>query len=229
MSQTIIIIGSVQSGKTYLMNHLTRSYFEPFRTDRPYKPTIGIDIVGKNTVHNINYVYYDSSGSDRFLDITQPYMKACDVVIIVFDLSSYDVQNLNQWYESAKCREKPTLIVGTKHDLIREDNHDLLMNAVRFAQERECPFYSTSSVSGMGITELRNALQNVVSEEIIFRKTLEKKRRIVHKIKQTKKNRFRKKKVLRMFCCIGKGYTTIDDVSESDKFSSDENEKGIVV
>ena len=63
MSQSIIVVGAEMAGKTYLLNCLTRSYFEPFRTDVPYQPTIGIDIVGIQERDNIKYVFYDSSGA----------------------------------------------------------------------------------------------------------------------------------------------------------------------
>ena len=214
MAQNIIVIGPPEAGKTYLLHHLTRSYFEPFRTDQPYQPTIGIDLVGVNTLHNIRYLYYDSSGQDRFLEITTPYFRRCNVVIIVFDLSSQDFQDLNKWYEYAKCSQKPTLIVGTKHDLLVEGSHKLLMAAVNFAQERECPFYPTSAVNGMGITELRNALQSLVPEEEIFQRAISecKEQEKVNK-KHNKKNA-RCKAFRKLFCCIGSGYVNIGNEGE---------------
>lgn len=214
MSQNIIVVGPQKAGKTYLMHHLTRSYFEPFRTDAPYKPTIGIDIVGINTLHNIKYVYYDSSGQDRFSKITQPYFEQSDVIMIVFDLSSQDFQDLNRWYERCKCSEKPTIIVGTKHDLVGEGDAELLMAAVKFAQERECPFYPTSSVDGMGIIELRNALQSLIPEEEIFERAIRKQeenKRREHKVKKKKHTR---QSLRRLFCCIGGGYRTLVDEGE---------------
>jgi len=214
MSQNIIVVGPIKTGKTYLMHHLTRSYFEPFRSDVPYKPTIGIDMVGINHIHNIRYVYYDSSGQDRFIEITGPYFKKCNVIIIVFDLSSHNFQDLNKWYELGKCSEKPTLIVGTKHDLVSEGSEEVLMACVKFAQERECPFYPTSSITGMGITELRNALQSLVPEEEIFQRAISecKEQEKVNK-KHNKKNA-RRKAFRKLFCCIASGYVNIGNEGE---------------
>ena len=67
MSQNIILIGPAQSGKTFLINQLTRSYFEPFRTDSAYIPTIGIDIVGTNTKDNIKYIRNIYNQHDKIL------------------------------------------------------------------------------------------------------------------------------------------------------------------
>ena len=204
MAQNIIVVGSARAGKTYLMNHLTRSYFEPFQ-DAPYQPTIGIDLVGTNVVHNISYVYWDSSGQERFIEITRPYFQKCDVIMIVFDLSSQNFQDLKQWYDWSHCSEKPTLIVGTKHDLVGEGSAAMLMATVKFAQERECPFYPTSSVSGMGITELRNALQSLVPDEHILEQA------------QTKNRQGKRRSSVRgLFSCFHffrkRGYKTIDEI-----------------
>ena len=205
MTQNIIVIGPAQSGKTFLINQLTRTYFEPFRTDSAYVPTIGIDIVNTNIKDNIKYIYIDSSGQDRFLEIIKPYFQKCDIVLIVFDLSSNDYQNLQKWYDWAKCRTKPTIVVGSKHDLIKQGDEKVLMDAVKFAQERECPFFPTSSVTGVGITELRNSLQNLVPAENILLKS----------IKNKKVNTFTKKSGLpsfkSLFCCFQTGYTVIDE------------------
>jgi len=211
MAQNIIVVGHQEAGKTYLMHHLTRSYFEPFRTDVPYKPTIGIDIVGINTLHNIKYIYYDSSGQDRFLNITTPYFKKSDVIMIVFDLSSQNFVDLKKWYELCKCSQKPTIIVGTKHDLVGNGNQELLMAAVKFAQERECPFYPTSSVDGMGITELRNALQSLIPEQEIFERAIRKKEEDEKRDRKMKKKKKAIQHFRRVFCCISGGYRTLDD------------------
>ena len=60
MAQKIIVLGPPRSGKTCLLHHITRSYFKPFAKDEPYKPTIGVDIVGINNKHNINKATIES-------------------------------------------------------------------------------------------------------------------------------------------------------------------------
>jgi small GTP-binding protein len=212
MSQQIIVIGPPKAGKTFLLHHLTRSYFEPFRTDAPYQPTIGVDIVGINQKDNIKYIYYDSSGHDRFLELTKPYFVKADVVLIAFDLSRQDFQDLQKWYDWCNGCKKPTIIVGTKHDMVGEGSEQMLMGCVKFAQERECPFYPTSSVSGMGITELRNALQDLVPAEEIFERARQQ-REEEEKSKKKKKKKIRKR-IKKLFCCIVNQYTTIDDQDE---------------
>jgi len=217
MSQTIIVIGPPKSGKTFLMHHLTRSYFEPFKSEDRYKPTIGIDIIGQNVIGNIRYVYYDSSGQDRFLAITQPYFIKCDVIMIVFDLGTQDFQDLNKWYDLAKCVHKPTIIVGTKHDLVGEGSEEALLACVKFGQGKECPFYPTSSVTGMGITQLRNSLQTLIPEQrLVERATKKRNEQEETKKKRTKEKKRRQKQTVRkLFCCISRGYSTIED--EEDK------------
>ena len=196
MSQNIIVVGPAESGKTFLLNHLTRSYFEPFRSNTPYQPTIGIDLIGQTTQNNINYVYWDSSGQERFRRITQPFFVKADVVMIVFDLSSLDFVDLKQWYDRTNGSEKPTIIVGTKHDLIGEGSEAVLMAAVKFAQDRECPFYPTSSVSGMGITELRNALQKLIPDEKILARAVHKREKLETR-KRTHRKRVHKRRLSR--------------------------------
>lgn len=210
MTQNIIVVGAPEAGKTYLLNHLTKSYFEPFRTDVPYQPTIGVDLVGQTVRNNIKYVYWDSSGQERFIRITQPFLEKSDVVMIVFDLSSQNFQDLKQWYDRTNGSNKPTIIVGTKHDLVGEGSEAVLMAAVKFAQERECPFYPTSSVSGMGIVELRNALQRLVpNEEIVERAIHQQETSETRKKKQ--RARVHKQRFRKLFCCINGGYVTIPD------------------
>jgi len=223
MSQHIIVVGSQKAGKTFLMHHLTRSYFEPFRSDSSYKPTVGIDIVGINTVHNIKYLYYDSSGQDRFLRITTPYFVKCDVIVIVFDLSCHDFQDLDKWYKMCECSKKPTLIVGTKHDLVGEGDEAMLMAAVKFAQDRECPFYPTSSLNGMGIVELRNALQSLVPTEQIFERAIRKKEQDKHREDRVKKKNKARKQFRKYFCCIfrSKYKTLVDEADTAVRYPTD--------
>tara|TARA_B110000211_G_scaffold176861_1_gene199927 strand:- start:1524 stop:2180 length:657 start_codon:yes stop_codon:yes gene_type:complete len=206
MAQNIIVVGPQQAGKTFLLNHLTRSYFEPFKTDSIYQPTIGIDLVGTNVVHNISYVYWDSSGQERFIKITKPFFHKSDVIMIVFDLSSNNFQDLKKWYDLANCSDKPTLIVGTKHDLVGEGSETLLLAAIKFCQEHNCPFYPTSSVSGMGITELRNALQLLIPKEHILEQA------------QTKNLQGKRSSSVRgLFSCFHffrkRGYKTVEEQS----------------
>jgi len=208
MSQNILIVGSEKTGKTVLMNHLSRSYFEPFTNN--YHPTIGIDLVGYQIKDSIRYVFWDSSGNDRFFPLIEPYFKSCNIILIAFDLSTTDFQDLQSWYDKTNAHSKPTVIVGTKHDKVGEGSEQLLMACIKFCQDKEVPFFPTSSTTGMGIDELRNALQRLIPSEEILSKSIQ--RCEQQQTQPVKKQSFLKK----LFCCVSKNnYQTIQEQSSN--------------
>lgn len=206
MSQNILIVGSEKVGKTFLINHLSRSYFEPF-SENNYHPTIGIDLVGYQIKDSIRYVFWDSSGNDRFFPLIEPYFKSCNIILIAFDLSTTDFQDLQHWFERTNAHSKPTIIVGTKHDKIGDGSEQLLMACIKFCKEKEVPFFPTSSTTGMGIDELRNALQRLIPSEDILSKSIQRCEQ-QQQTKPIKKRSFFKK----LFCCLSKNnYQTIQE------------------
>ena len=169
MSQTsrqlhfkLCVIGDGGVGKTTLIHRfLSGSYLADL------KMTIGVDF----HIHrrergdkSISFQIWDLGGQERFqkMRVFDRYVHGSHAILIAFDLSRLDTfENLPRWIELAQQADlQPILVlVGTKHDLNREVDNDLIEAWTN--KHGVSHFIETSALTGENINEL---FENVVTD-----------------------------------------------------------------
>jgi small GTP-binding protein len=116
-------------------------------------------------VNDTNYKLqiWDTAGQERFRTITSSYYKNAKGILLTCDLSREDsLTSLTYWLDQVKANtnDTPIMIVGTKNDL-----PNISIDVVRqFANDRQIPFISTSSLKNNNVTE---AFVRLIKEVII--------------------------------------------------------------
>ena len=118
----LVLVGDVKTGKSAFIQRLV--------TETPsqiYHPTIGVDFrttVISHCFRNIKLQIWDTSGQERFRDITKSYFRGADAVIFIFDLTDREsFNNIDMWceiFKETRGTEFNALILGNKNDLVNE-------------------------------------------------------------------------------------------------------------
>jgi small GTP-binding protein len=158
----LCVVGDGGVGKTTLINRfLSGSYLADL------KMTIGVDFhihKRERGDKSISFQIWDLGGQERFqkMRVFDRYVHGSHAIMIAFDLSRIDTfENLPKWLELAqKAVSNPVLIlVGTKHDLNREVDSDLIEAWIN--EHGISQFIETSALTGENINEL---FENVITE-----------------------------------------------------------------
>ena len=136
------LIGDHLCGKSSFIN----TYINQTPT-KIYESTIGVDFFRKDVVSQlVNYKFqiWDMSGTERFINIIENYIKTLDVIMIFFDIDNRtSFNNLNHWLELVnKNNNKPgmiKLLIGTKtKDNLRTISMDEIL---KFSLKETIPYY----------------------------------------------------------------------------------------
>ena len=149
----LVLIGSFSVGKTALASRIVHDNFSDYG-----KATIGADQLSVNVVFgstNVIINVWDTSGDEKYSDITKTFYRGADLIIICYDITSKKSFNdVNLWKERAdSCvSQVPLFLVGCKADLLnREVSHE---EAVNKAKELGMEFFETSAKEKTQILEL---------------------------------------------------------------------------
>ena len=151
----LCILGDGGVGKTTLIHRfLSGAYLSDL------KMTIGVDFHIHKRDYNeysITFQIWDLGGQERFqrMGVFDRYVTGSHAALLAFDLSQLDsFENLHKWLDIAKSPESSPLIalVGTKHDLVREVDNDLIDTWNK--ENGVSHFIETSAVTGENINEL---------------------------------------------------------------------------
>ncbi|TFF85744.1 MAG: GTP-binding protein [Promethearchaeota archaeon] len=165
------ILGLWSSGKTSMVNSFLSQ-------DVPgiYIPTIGSNIVRKEyqlESFQIRLNIWDVGGQKSFNPLNPAYFSNLDIVFLVFDLSNpkETLLELKKTYLKSLERSSPNSIrflVGNKSDLIKPEDSEILLNAIRQYGIEEIPIIFVSAKTQ---DNLSDAFELIVFE---FLKKLEK-------------------------------------------------------
>jgi len=109
-----ICLGSTNSGKTTMLNHLQYGRYIISN------PTAGVDYTS-TVIDDVRLQIWDTSGSDRFHKVTMVFVKEVSIIIYVFDITSnlslqhaikYHNEIIQQFDSSHRF-----FIIGNKKDL----------------------------------------------------------------------------------------------------------------
>lgn len=123
----VIIVGPEKSGKSILFN--TLNGFNEVESKHSnhidkYFPTIGVDfgsrILDLKNFDVVKLQFWDTSGKERFDDITSIYYQKINIVFLVFDITSpnFNETSINNWITKIKnFTEVPIFFIANKKNI----------------------------------------------------------------------------------------------------------------
>eukprot|EP00117_Sycon_ciliatum_P031392 scpid26388/ scgid0095/ Ras and EF-hand domain-containing protein homolog len=121
----VAILGDSGVGKTTFIHRFAN---QGRRQPHGIPPaTIGVDYVVKNAIiadQTVTLKLWDTAGTERFHSLAQNYLRRCDGVILMFDITKRSTfEGVRKWQSGVlqTCREGATLmVVGNKVDLVED-------------------------------------------------------------------------------------------------------------
>ncbi|MHA2295834.1 MAG: Rab family GTPase [Candidatus Hodarchaeales archaeon] len=156
----IIVAGEGGVGKTTLLKRFQTGKFIPAIT------TVGVNFIVKEVEYfgkRFTLSIWDYAGESRFKALFPGYCTGSSGAIVAFDLTRVEtLEQLSDWIDIIKDKNDnvPILLVGTKRDIINDENIDYLLGISKdFCNKMDLQgsFYS-SAVTGEGITEIFNTI-----------------------------------------------------------------------
>ena len=109
----VIFVGNESVGKSSLIYKYTKQ----FKLLADSCPTIGVEFHEKKICHTKLHIW-DTSGRDRFVNVAEAYMKNCDIMFFVYDVTDINSLNIIKKRYNEKFSTCDNLIlVGNKCDL----------------------------------------------------------------------------------------------------------------
>ncbi|MFX1257699.1 MAG: Rab family GTPase [Promethearchaeota archaeon] len=126
----IVCSGEGGVGKTTLLNRYISGEFKP-----NFKMTKGIEFFNK--IIDINGIFYnliiwDFAGQDQFRDILSDFVRGSIGALLLFDMTRfYTLERIEEWIKMLSLYGNiPILIIGSKYDLIHDNDPNFLDNYV---------------------------------------------------------------------------------------------------
>jgi len=157
-SVKLIVVGDGTVGKTCLLLSYTSDSFP-----EDYVPTVFENIMTDVTINKevVKVQLWDTAGQEEYNKLRILSYPKTDVLVVCFDLTNeVTFQNLEKhWYPelSRYCPDTPTIIVGTKYDLIKDkDIGDFKKKVEAYAYKKDTEVFYTSAKENFNIKELFN-------------------------------------------------------------------------
>lgn len=157
-----IVVGSVGTGKTCLLNRLTTGQFS---VEIPH--TIGavtsravLTVFDKKTNRpvQVKLLLYDTAGQERFKAITKNFFRGSAAALVVFDLSRKStLSDAASWLVDVRSLTGPhtvLLLIGAKSDL-QNSRQVSYEEARRFAED--CGFFDYVEISSLTGSNVEDA------------------------------------------------------------------------
>ena len=161
-----IFLGDSSVGKTSIVEKYVENKYQETR-----QTTVGIDFkisILNFKKHKIKITISDTAGQEKFRTIATNYIKNCQGIFLVFDLSNKtSFESINYWInlinEKKNLDELKIIILGNKSDLtnIREISKEEISE---FTKINNYKVIETSAKTGKGIKEAFEALVDLVFE-----------------------------------------------------------------
>ena len=152
----ILFLGGIGVGKTSIINRYVKNIF-----NNDQVPTIGIDYRTKTiTYHSkkIKLKIFDTSGQERFHNLTKNYYQGADGIIMVFDLTRIEtLEELTYWMEeiNKNCDKNNIglILVGNKNDGNLEERKISNEQGNKIAELYNFIYIETSAITNDNIKE----------------------------------------------------------------------------
>ena len=165
----ILTLGESGVGKTCILSRFVENKFS-----KNLLLTIGIDFKIKTINlkgNKIKLKIWDTSGQERFRNMTNQYYKGADGIVLVYDLTNRKTMEkikdwMNQIQLNTTLSEVSLVLVGNKNDLNRVISNE---ESTNLSQELGIKSFETSALTGDGINDIFQYL----TMEIINKKKLD--------------------------------------------------------
>jgi len=152
----ITIIGPTNSGKTLLYAMLKGG---------KERAIMNFAKTSQYMVDNLKFDIWDFALRDNFSLMWSKFIKGSDLVILLFDLSNYHIRVINHFLNLQKQESKfsKLLILGTKRDLIEDEDIKLIKN------ELNIPHFEEISLIELNIKE---KIKSLIAKMLSLKKLL---------------------------------------------------------
>ena len=152
----ITIIGPTNSGKTLLYAMLKGG---------KERAIMNFAKTSQYMVDNLKFDIWDFALRDNFSLMWSKFIKGSDLVILLFDLSNYHIRVINHFLNLQKQESKfsKLLILGTKRDLIEDEDIKLIKN------ELNIPHFEEISLIEVNIKE---KIKSLIAKMLSLKKLL---------------------------------------------------------
>jgi small GTP-binding protein len=172
-----VLIGDSFTGKTSISESLVNNSFDENPTN-----TIGVSFYYKEFKilnKKIKLQIWDTSGLDRFIPVTQVYIRDSSLILLVYDISNYtSFQNIKKWFDIINKESNNNhfiVLIGNKDD--KSDNRQVsYQEGYQLSKELNSNviFFETSAVS----SKKTNQLFNDILTEIFSNQNIDNKLKI---------------------------------------------------
>ncbi|CAF0982863.1 unnamed protein product [Rotaria sordida] len=165
----VALIGDSGVGKTSFIQRFCKDHFT-----ETFSATLGVDIQVKMlNIDNriVALQIWDTAGQERFRSITKQFLRKCDGIILVYDVTSeITFQNVRSWIS---CTQELTdadcvvVLVGNKTDLCNDDEQRPVKykDGAKLADEYRCLFFESSARLGTSVIEIMEAIARLMQEK----------------------------------------------------------------
>jgi small GTP-binding protein len=171
----VIVIGNSGIGKSQLLQVLCNLGY-----NTSIRPTEGLSIktlsLPKQSNIQMDLCFWDFSGYQDFLPYVKLFIKETSAIILAFDINNIATLNiLKDWinilYEHSEYNPNCTILVSTKHDLLRTtDIPPKVKEEIQKFQELYSikHYFETSAQTNLNVNILIRKLNHIVSWPVIF-------------------------------------------------------------
>jgi len=156
----IVFAGDTNVGKTTIIE---KSYNNNINN---ITSTIGACYTSKISKNKRVLSIWDTAGQERFKALTKQYFRNAHICVLVFDLNNLDsFKNIKDWYLLSSNNHYSHefvpfyVLVGNKTDKIKKMSYTLINNLC--SELNIDYFFETNGLSGSGIVDLFNTLEDI--------------------------------------------------------------------
>jgi len=168
----ILIIGSVNVGKTSLLLRYTKNTFNASQTITLQEDcdTRVVEVNGQSYKLQV----WDTAGQERFRTVTANFYRDAVGVLVVYDVTDNETYlELRQWLQEIDRyadQNVKKILIGNKADLMTNKVVDTNV-AKEYAEGLNIPFYETSAKTGSNVEEAFTKLTQTIAGAGLSTKT----------------------------------------------------------
>lgn len=151
----ILLIGNSSVGKTLITQKFLNNEFIDSTVS-----TIGVDLQNKKMEIDgnlVKFLLWDTAGEERIKTMTFPYYRGCDVILIIFDVTSMDsFNNTKTWLEyTHKFARKNVMLVLVGNKIDKDDERVVnYEQGHSLADENDMKYFEISAEKVINLNEM---------------------------------------------------------------------------
>lgn len=162
----IVVIGDSGTGKTSLVDRLTKKCFDPST-----QPTIGAEFksyIALLDEEEVKLNIWDTAGQERYRSVSKSYFRGTVGALLVFSISEQETfASVEKWLDDIQANCLPNsaiLLIGNKSDLEneRQVTYD---EAFQLAKRHGISYIETSALSDTNVVESFHRLAKLINDK----------------------------------------------------------------